>query len=255
MSITGVLIGVPCYGARIEMDTAQSIFTASQMLQSMAIPTQLTWQAAADIVEVRNTITTIWYESQQQCSHLLFIDSDMEFSPLLVRDMLALEQPVVGCIYAKRKWPLEIVGRLFPENNKAENVKDGFLNVAGVGGGVLLIHRDAITKMIEKFPDILVGNPQDIAGHPAAESMNDYGVKRMIRPFDRLISPNGLPYAEDMSFCKRWRDCGGKVWANVDHVIGHWGRQCFPLSYKEVLDGKMQFQSIATDGTFLEAAE
>lgn len=251
--ITGIMIAVPCYGARIEMETCESIFSTTQMLGAMQIPTQLTWQGAADIVEVRNSITTIWYESQKQCSHMLFIDADMQFSPWLIRDMLAFDQPITGCIYAKRKFPMEIVGRLFPENNSADKVKDGFLEVAGVGGGVLLIRRDAIDTIVEKFPDIVYTD--EIAGHPAADAMKDFGVTRMIRPFDRIKSDRGLPYAEDMSFCKRWRDCGGKVWANVEHIINHIGRQDFPLSYKEVLDGVMKFESVAQDGSFLQAAE
>ena len=32
-------------------------------------------------------------------THLLFIDSDMGFSPTMVEHMIALDKPVVGCIY------------------------------------------------------------------------------------------------------------------------------------------------------------
>jgi hypothetical protein len=34
---------------------------------------------------------------------------------------------------------------------------------------------------------------------------------------------DGHRLSEDYSFCKKWIDCGGEIWANVDEFVEHIG--------------------------------
>lgn len=235
--LSGVLICVPAYGHSICMETAESLFCLAQFMCLNKIPHQLTYMGAADIEEVRNMFLTSWYDGSPQSSHLLFIDTDMHFNPPLIRDMLAFDKPLVGSYYAKRQHPAEAVGKSLSDDVLSD-VKHGFLKVAAVGCGITLIRRDMIDTMLEKMPHIIETDPKAIAGHPCAESIKAFGGKRIIRAFDKMRDDDGAKLSEDMSFCKRWRDCGGEVWANVEHLVGHIGRFNYAIRYADYLETK-----------------
>lgn len=235
--LTGVSICVPAYGFGICMETAQSLFRLGQYLLTHKIPHNLSSFGACDIEEVRNIFVTMWYDGMPNSSHLLFIDTDMEFDPTLVNNMLAFDKPLVGVYYAKRQYPMEAVGQSFRQDELSD-VHNGFLKVLGIGAGVMLIRRDLVTTMIEKMPQIIDEDEACINGHPNGDAIKAYGGKRIIRPFDRMRTESGFKLSEDMSFCKRWRDCGGEIWAEVNHVVGHIGRHNYTLRYMDHLENK-----------------
>lgn len=234
--ITGLFICMPALGRTVQAETTESLFCLAQVLTANKIPCQYSWFAAADPEESRNLFLSIWYDGMPTCSHILFVDADMAFTPLLIRDMLAFDKPVVGCYYARRQFPAVAVGKSLTSDDKLEEVENGFLKVAGVGGGVLMIRRDAITTMLEKLPDIIDDNPKSIALHPGIASLEANKVSRLIRAFDKLKTDDGIRLSEDFSFCERWRKSGGDVWANVDHLIGHVGPFNYAIRYMDFLE-------------------
>lgn len=233
--VTGVLICVPAFGQMMSAHTAQSLFNLCQFLTFKKIPNTMCWLSAADIAEVRNLVLTKWYDGHPEFSHLLFVDADMEFPIGLVSDMLAFGKPLTGCLYARRQWPAVAVGRTFSTDDSIDKVVDGFLRVAGVGAGVLLIARHVVSKMLEKFPDII---DREVSGHPGADTLKASQSARLIRGFDPFVDDRGVKLSEDLAFCERWRRCGGDVWANVNHLIGHIGPFNYAIRYADYLENK-----------------
>lgn len=217
-------------------DTAQSLYDLGQLLSGENVPSRLKWIACADIVDLRNLFITMWYYKQPQASHLLMVDSDMRFSPFMVWDMLQFGKPVTGCFYARREFPVSVVGKAINDTDTIDNVVNGHLKVQGVGAGVLLIKRTAIDEMIAKMPDIIDGSDN----HPVASSLKSYDLPHLLRPFDQVRFDNGGRLSEDLSFCHRWRECGGEVWANVHHYVGHIGPFEWLIRYEEYLTEKKQ---------------
>jgi hypothetical protein len=42
--------------------------------------------------------------------------------------------------------------------------------------------------------------------------------------FETMIDPDSGRYlSEDYAFCRRWRDCGGEVWADLTGRLSHMG--------------------------------
>jgi hypothetical protein len=229
--VKGVLICCPAFGEQMSTRTARSIYNVGQFLTFKGIPNSFFTISAGDIEEIRNIVVTNWYDSHPALSHLLFVDADMEFEIDLVADMLSFGKPLAGCFYAKRKFPAQAVGRAFNEGS-VDDIVDGFLKVAGVGGGVLLISRHVIQTMIQKMPEIV---DNDVAGHPGSQAFDQ---KRLIRAFEKYRDNNGVKLSEDFAFCDRWLRCGGDVWANVNHLIGHVGPHNFAIRYADFLENK-----------------
>lgn len=182
-----------------------------------------------DIVEIRNIFLTIWYDAQPQCSHMLFIDSDMGFPPELIRDMIAFDKPLVGALCPKKKLPIEFAGRAKKGDAR---VVDGFMEVNGIGGAIMLISREVVTAMLAKYPEI--DDRVTIKNHAAKSIMDGQGVKRLIKAFNKL-SIDGEEFSEDLSFCHRWAGCGGEIWANIMYPVSHLGMYEYQGRYYDTI--------------------
>ena len=58
--------------------------------------------------------------------------------------------------------------------------------------------------------------------------------------FDCMIDEHGTYLSEDFSFCRRWTDMGGEIWADLSSALRHVG----PLVFRG--DLSTQFAPIAT---------
>lgn len=235
MSKPSIMICVPAYGQSVAAQTMESLFTLAQYLTVSGIRHQLSWYSAADIVEVRNLFLTSWYDCHKQFSHMLFVDADMGFEPQLIRDMVKFDKPLVGTFYARRQMPPSIVGAALDEGHTLANVtRDGFMRASYIGGGVMLISRKMIDEMLAKMPELIDKLPGVLA------AATPLPLTRLIRAFDCILKDDRR-LSEDVSFCARWREnCGGEIWANVNHNIHHVGPFDFHMRYMGVLEFKAQ---------------
>jgi len=240
--VTGISIAVPAYNRNMTADTAQSLFWAGQLLMTEGIPVNFKCMGCANIEDLRNLLLTKWYYQTPELSHLLMVDADMHFSPNMIWDMVCFDKPVTGCLYAKRQDPISVVGKCFNDTDTIENTERGHLKVEGVGGGVLLIKRTVIDKMIQKFPDLI----DKATMSPVAGMVKQFGLPHLLRPFKEQEFPDGGRLSEDLSFCWRWGQCGGEIWANVKHPVGHIGPFEWTIRYEEYLEGKKAEQDAAT---------
>lgn len=238
--LTGVLICLPVFGQFNMTRTTQTIFEIGQWLTLNSIPNQLLWYSASDIVEVRNLFLTAWYDGYPQHSHMLFMDSDMGFDAHVVRDMLKFGKPLTGLLYRRRQDEVSVVGTAYKTPHTIDDVVDGFLRSSGIGGGGMLIARTLVDEMLRQMPELRDELPSTLAEAAPKE------VSRLIRAFDPIRTGNRR-LSEDMSFCQRWMDCGGEIWANVRYPISHIGphdyQLCYELELKRNAFKKQLFES------------
>jgi hypothetical protein len=230
---TSILICVPAGGEMVTSTTLVSLYSTGQWLTKMGIRNDLKTFSAADIEDIRNLFVTAWYDATDY-SHMLFIDADMGWHPMLIRDMINFNQPLMGCLYARRNMSPSVVGTV-PDGHSLQDVRKGFIKATGLGAGVMMISRDLIREMLEKMPDLSDTRGDYLMEAVAAQTP----LTRVIRAFDKIRTPN-LRLSEDMAFCYRWQQCGGEIWANVDHKISHIGRFDYHLRYQGVLEKKAE---------------
>ena len=155
----------------------------------------------------------------------------MGFAPDLVTDMLLFNEPLVGAVYPQRKLPLSWAGS---GTGASQTERRGdFMLVEGVGFGCTLIRRDVIAKMIEKYPELI---DTRLHLHPAGETLRGAGTNRLLRFFEKMDIPERGIVSEDLSFCIRWRECGGQVWANIGHKMSHVGPHDYSGRYLDVVE-------------------
>jgi hypothetical protein len=232
-----VLITIPAFRGQVSSETLISVTDLCIELTRKGIDVSLRTFYSADIALVRNVMTTIWYD-ETEYTHLLMIDDDMQFTPELVLDMLYLDQPLVGVIAPMRQ-ENGFAGDPGRTGDPSDwpTISDGkFLEVDHVGAGILLIRRDVIKGILEKFPWL-----SHTGVHQHSPYLAEHGISRVIRCFDQQEGINNRGRTpEDISFCWRYRSTGGKVYASISHAIGHIGKKLYCRSYLNDYKSKQQ---------------
>lgn len=130
------------------------------------------------------------------CTHLLFVDSDIAWNIHQAAQLWQADREFVGGTYVKKvagnKFAADIIG-----------TRDGALvECRQIGTGFLLVQRAAIERMVSHYSDARYESEGRV----------------LVGLFHQQPGEN----TEDVSFCRRWRDIGGRVWMHTGVVLPHY---------------------------------
>lgn len=212
-----------------------SLMDLTRALHANGYDYYFTTQSYPDIGDLRDMMLTLWYDRILDAGYCLMIDADMSFPAQLVLDMLALDEPLVGCLYPKKTYPISYVGRPLPGGAK----RDGFIEMRDIGFGVTLIRRDCVRDMLDCQ---VAESERRIDAFTYGPMLREWGVKRLIRACERVETEQGW-MTEDYSFCARHRAAGGTVWAATHHRITHVGPHGYSGRFADVSSGPFVYQN------------
>jgi hypothetical protein len=108
-------------------------------------------------------------------------------------------------------------------------VDKGVMEVTHSPTGCMMIKRSVIQKMIKEYPDKYIKQKTVINGEYVDRS-------NLWNFFDCIHDPVSKTYmGEDFSFCKLWKDIGGKCHAYIDHPIVHIGEHSYEGRFADEL--------------------
>jgi hypothetical protein len=114
-------------------------------------------------------------------------------------------------------------------NDKDILVNKGVMECTDSPTGCMLIKREVIEKMIEKYPEKKIVQKTIING----EYVNK---PNMWNFFDTLHDPVEKTFlGEDFAFCNLWRNLGGKCYAYVNDAIVHVGEHQYMGKFHDEL--------------------
>lgn len=165
--------------------------------------------------------------NQPDSTHLLFVDTDINFRSEDVFKMLERNEEVICGLYPKKytsKSKLEYISNLYKKlPNNYESLCTDFSSemlengekVKYAATGFMLIKKEAILKIIEKFPNIKYKNDID--------AYNGYG-DNFYNLFPCEINPETKKYeSEDYGFSRLWRETGGEIFVEKSVELTHYG--------------------------------
>jgi hypothetical protein len=197
-----VMIGSPSHDGKIEAwHVAALVETCKIGLANNinVIPIYMSYDAL--VQRARNDIAKLALESN--VDDLFFIDSDVDWNPMDFFKMLNYDVDVVGAALIKKSEIQQYAVKI-TEGFKVED--NGLVEVAGVGTGMLRIRKDALIKI--------------------AESSEEYKEPHKQTPTKSIFEVkviDGELWSEDIVFCKKWKDLGGKVYLDPMVNLGHSG--------------------------------
>lgn len=223
-----ILIASPTYGG-VGPEHMRAVMALQMWMVGQGLSVKTAHHSMSEVARSRNILATAFYE-QPDLTHLLFIDSDMDFEPAAVAALIAADKPLVGCVYPKRALDLDrliAAARRFKDrraviasaldyvvvpDGETLEVENGLCRVAGIGMGLCLIRREVFDGLLATG-----GIKRDFAGAVGRPLKGP-----VLGFFDPIPSDTSF-MAEDLSFCVRWRQAGGEVWAAIDQDIAHVG--------------------------------
>lgn len=225
-----VFFATPCYGGNLTDQYFLSVFKASNLLASNGINFRLTTiRNESLITRARNTLTAMFLASE--CTHLFFIDADIEFQPEDVLRALAYDKDVLVGAYPKKTLPIQYAINfkfLDPERKKVR-IENGAAELLDASTGFFCIKREVIEKMIAEHPELHYKNDSNL--DPAV-------TKYCYALFDTMLDKEDSRYlSEDYTFCRRVQAMGGSIWMDLATKLNHVGSYTYEGDVSKIVGG------------------
>lgn len=214
-----VMLGLPVYGGYDpHFITSLMEFLIHRIPVGTAIKTCI---GDSLVSRARNRIAAAFLRSD--CTHLLFLDTDLIFSPEHIARLVSHNEPIVAGLYPKKQRELGWVCNLLPGVEMDER---GLKPVRYAGTGCLLIAREVLEAMIVRWPEIEY-DPDD---------GDEAGVKWDLFPTGVHVCPETgrrRYLSEDWWFCQRALELGYTVWMDTQVILKHVGPMVYPVDSLE----------------------
>ena len=238
LSKWNVLIAIPCYDQLISEPTVLSLIKTMMYFRDHGIKFGLCTITDSLINRARNNVVAK-FMAFEKATHLMFIDADIGWEPEAIVKLLWHDKDVITAAYPIKQieWdkveqnvkagvPSDklldnsvrfVVNAVKDKDNLTLNVSNGAIEIFDAGTGFMLIKKEVIHKLIEKYPELRYN---DDTG-----ALNDLEKKWTYAFFNSYIDPHLRRFlSEDYGFCRYWQNMGGKIWVEPAIELTHIGR-------------------------------
>lgn len=232
-----IFIAIPCYGRMISSTTFISMLQASIYFHSIGLKHTICELSDSLITRARNNLAAKFL-ALEECTHLMFIDSDIQFDRESILKMLWHDKDVITGSYPIKEIDWEKVQKavinksnisdlaklstrhvvhIGAPNQAIAKVENGAIEVYEAGTGFMLIKRQVFEKMMKKYKKYKY---QDDTGAMQGKE-NEYTYNF----FNSFIDDDARLLSEDYGFCRLYQKVGGSIWVeptiNLNHIGTH----------------------------------
>ena len=239
----GVMIATPCYGGQLNEAYLHGILNVITKAGKEGFSVHLNTMGNESLItRARNTLVSQFLDYDEKepdrFTHLFFIDSDIGFNGDVFYKVLTSGYDIACGIYPRKAIEWDKVPDLiktsdknleqralgynlnFADPNKIE-LTGGFTEVMEAATGFMCIKKEVFYKMKETYPNLKYTTDQ-IINNQRYSSNNTYAF------FDCIIDEKSNRYlSEDYAFCRLWQKIGGKIYADVQSPLTHYGTYAF----------------------------
>jgi hypothetical protein len=230
-------VGTPCYGRQVTDVYAASLLKLQLACENRRVRLVVHMLGSEALITRARQNVVAQFLTNPDATHLLFVDADIGFEPEQVFRLLDFDADVTAAIYPLKRldWKklaaTAVAGRQnfqaaaltylvqFSDSNRIETRGD-FARVSYAGTGFLLVKREMLLAMIERYPELRYEHehrPDDpLDGSPWRSAL-----------FNCFIDESRTYLSEDFSFCRRWTDMGGEIWVDLKSRLTHVGNVSF----------------------------
>ena len=254
-----LFIATPCYGGNLHYQYVVSLFQLTKYLDKVNIGYTVSFLGNESLITRARNIMVGKFLSDASCTHLMFIDADIQFSVNSVIRLLEVDKDVSFGVYPAKSFHFDEIERVINGVQNPSDLKSLCLNymlsydlddkkniiidrekklikVKYGTTGFMLIKRDVLIQMVKSYPDLQYHNEKTCRLH---NIHND----KLFLLFDCLKDPETNDYlSEDFSFSYLWRQLGGEIWADMESKLSHWGNYPFQGDLQAYLNVKQHLQ-------------
>jgi len=244
MAAPHIFLATPCYGGQVGIHYLQSVIALQGACEARGVGLTVELLENDALITRARARLAHRFLARPEATHLFFVDADIGFAPEAALRLLDAGKDLAGGAYPLKglDWgkvraaalagaadlmakSVGYVIRFIPTPDNSVEVDGGFARVAYVGTGFLMVRRPVLEALAQAHPE-LTADLSDLEPGGARASML----------FDTLIEPEtGQHLSEDYAFCRRWRDLGGEIWADVESRLTHVGHAAYAGSLVEAM--------------------
>ncbi len=230
-----LFLSTPCYGGLcLEKYMSSLIKLQVALIRKGGIQLMIDTTENESLVHRARNVAVGRFMQKTDADYFLFIDADVEFDAESVIRLLDSGYDLSCAIYPKKvvMWDqakravengddrnLAMISASLVANVGARkrSVENGFVEVLDGPTGFMMIKRSVFEEMEQKFPELMCKNDHQ------NRDFDDYCAL-----FDCMIDPDSRRYlSEDYAFCRRYQQCGGRIYADCYTTLGHVGNLPF----------------------------
>ena len=227
-----LFLPIIAYGGQVHAEYMMSMLQLVQAIQHKKYTCTLHPIVSESLISRgRNSAAAFFLQSD--CDYMLFVDTDMTFTPDDFNEVAKINKPLTIGAYCKkyiRKSKLEDYAKRNSQfSNDWESYVTDFSTEIPLGAkteknikvnygatGFMLIHRSVFETIIKQRPDLKYTNDIDFY-MSAGDNFYDF--------FSVRVNPKTKKYeSEDYGFCQLWKECGGDIYCATDTNLVHIGR-------------------------------
>lgn len=209
-----IMVGIPCYTGDVAAEMATGLVCSAGLFS------KIDWMIGCCHIGIARDLVANHFVADEQMDKLLFIDTDMVFTPADFKRITSHDLPIVAGLYKGRS----DTGKeaLCPMQEGEELVSRRLLQVRRAGTGFMCVRKDALLRIMKEFPNRWYQNDSgDRQYHffPAAFT-RDNVVNRMVVQTD------------DFGFCDLATAAGIEVHVDLGVNLGHKGSKVFRIQFQ-----------------------
>lgn len=236
----------PCYGSMCYVNYVNCVLETVKLLNHFQIEYKIEFCRNDSLVSRARNNLVARAMSNTIMTHIMFIDSDITWSPTDIIKLIIADEMIVGGIYPLKninwnklndlpQWKEKlnnqnIINKISDDqliqNNVLQyntnfNTKDNqisihknMIDVRHIATGFMMIRREVIECMQKAFPSTKYTD--DVSFLEKHENEHAFAL------FDCGVIDDHY-YSEDWLFCQRWINLGGKIKADVTISLSHTG--------------------------------
>ena len=238
-----LFVATPMYGGMAHGMYVKASLDLQALMSKYGVETRFSFLFNESLItRARNYLVDEFLRSD--CTHLLFIDSDVHYNPQDVVALLALDKEVIGGPYPKKaiNWNnIALAARKHPDlpPHELENLVGDYvfnvvkgtqqfsvtepLEVLEIGTGYMMVKREVFPILEEKYPQLRY-KPDHVgqAHFDGSRYIHAY-FDTVIDTLDSATGGGSDRYlSEDYMFCQLWRKTGGSIflcpWMKTQHI-------------------------------------
>lgn len=226
-----VFIATPSYGD-VSIHYTTSVVAAVAHLPRIGIEVRYaTIVGCCYVTKARDMLFAQFLASD--CTHLLWIDSDMAFTPSDVFAAVEAGKDVVALAYPKKRYPLRWMFNPKPDADGFSVVEDDLVEISEAGTGFLCFTRAAAEAIEAAWAEKLLAYRID------GSQLKPQEAERLRAYFATEIL-DGEWISEDYVFCRRWTSIGGRIWLYPGSTVAHVGSHRFEGTSSDFLGNEKE---------------
>ena len=222
-----IFLATPMYGGMNHGLYLKSVLDLQGLCMQYGVQIKFSFLFNESLIPRARNYLADEFVSRSDCTHMLFIDSDIAFNPQDVIACLALDKEIIGAPYPKKSIKWANVKKAVANNPEIDAGQLGLvtgdfvfnpvkgtsefritepLEVMDLGTGFMMIDRNVFTKYREAYPEMEY-KPDHVG------QANFGGERNIFAYFHCDIDPESKRYlSEDYWFTQKCRTLGVKTW-------------------------------------------